>query len=235
MTEENDIIEYIYGNILKLRVPLKDYPVSMNAVIAPFVHGMTGANYTAFHIPYERAKFEKLIQRMIQFEKYTKGIDHKAGSNKATSLARITVPSADEDIITTVMAEGRTYSKLCKNYLRLYELYNFLQNVPEDFIVSLRIQWTAGRDLNADTPNRGRIEFIKRLVEFSVGLEGISLDDKLPQYVKEEIADKWMLVCNEQVYYNDFSRLLDSRNFEKQPNAIIFLMDYTAEGYLMGK
>lgn len=248
MTEENDIIEYIYGNILKLRVPLKEYPVSMNAIMAPFIHGTDGATYTAFHIPYERTKLEKLIQRMIQFEKYSKPMSEKSVNNKATHLSRITAPSVDKvqdavkaitreidaDILERVwMMGGQSYKKLCRNHLRLYELYNFLHNVKDDFIASLRIQWTGIRDLNADVA-RGRIEFVKKLVEFSVGLEGITLNADLPKYRQEEIADQWMLVCNEQQYFNDFSRLLDSRNFEKHPNAIIFLMDYTAEGYLMG-
>jgi hypothetical protein len=124
----------------------------------------------------------------------------------------------------------RSYGKLCRNHMRLYELVDFLQNTDEDFVVSLRVQFTYMSDLN-DKPPAGRIEFVKKLVEFSIGLEGITLDGT-DEY-KENVAMKWMLICDDRKYLNDFSRLLDGRNFEKNPNAIIFLIDYLVEGYQM--
>lgn len=116
------------------------------------------------------------------------------------------------------------YEKVCKNNIRLFELYDFLRVVPEDFVATLTIAFTSlGREINARTLN-AEMGF-----EFSVGMEGLALMDSEWFFLTHADADitkgKWRELCIQRGYENDFSRAINNGVLHMPSNAILYLSD----------
>jgi hypothetical protein len=195
---ESEVVEFLYEYIVKRAIPVFTMPATFRSYISKIFsnHKIRISTVLAF----DRDKFEEILNTLIVFEKNTMPI----GTYKFTY--------SDTNILDNLdNADGKPIDKLCHNYPRLYELYNFLQIIKTDFIITLNI------DVHKTTETQP--------YEFSIGIDGLTLmngSNRMCEYDVRQSMIMWSDICTINGW-GDFSELIDTDN----NNLVIYHMLYT--------
>jgi hypothetical protein len=212
-TAENEIVEYLYEYMIKRMIPVNEMPrtfrVFCDGVIAGRIAAMTAT------LPYNRSEFEEIIRALISFEKNS--VLPYIGWN--SNLEQDGYPPAVTDI-------SPIYG--CHNYHQLFTWYEFLQEVPNDFIITLNVQAVRS---NRPKENSKKVSPI----EFRVWIEGLTLmnsNRRLSEPETTRVIFEWSHIRRKNGYADNLTQYINARletvhNLSGVTENLIFMILYT--------
>lgn len=183
---ESEVVEFLYEYIIQRAIPVVNIPATFKSYIVSILN--KNSAHLSSIVPFDRDKFEEILQMLIIFEKNT--IPNDKNEFGYVDTARLE------------QLDSLGGKLLCYHNLRLFELYEFLQMFKTDFIITLRI-----------SSSRMRLNQI----EFLITIDGLTLMNgakRMDACGTHEIMTLWGDIC-EGKGWADFSILInaDGSNF----------------------
>jgi hypothetical protein len=221
MENHREIIDYLYERAAKL-VAGSGSPIPRT--LSPIISRLDSAsNMESLSITLPKDEFLRYIGALIQFEKYSKPAGELTHQKQGVSLARENLNSklnATAGRRRRNVREKPSYMKVCINNPRLFELYDFLQDIPDEFRAGLLFKFVKHSHFERSGEFSHSLRF-----EFSVYLYGVWLNAELSHYEVEDVELVWREKCVERGYENDFSRLIVNGWVDTRTNVVVFALD----------